>query len=103
MKAPDPADPADRRQEELLRRYPELTWLDSSHLPPNLAAVFRPFADLAWDMADALPHNPVERDRVRRMITHLEQAKNYAVQARVGRSRYDEQTEPRQGEQITGD
>lgn len=94
----------DHREHELLSRYPELTWLHRpEHLPPQLRGVFDRFSSLAWSMADELPHNPVERERVRLMILHLEKAKNYAVQAKVGRPGHDEQDSDRQGEQITGD
>lgn len=68
----------------LLRRYPELHWARYDHLPPHLADISRPFAELAWRMARQLPSGPAERIQVQRMLHRLEEAKDCAVRAQVG-------------------
>jgi hypothetical protein len=53
-----------------------------SHLPPHLATVSKPFADLAADLAVNLPSNP-ERDVALRKLL---EAKDAAVRAKIAKA-----------------
>lgn len=52
--------------------------IDSSHLPPHLAEVSKPFADLAQTLL-ALPRNPERTVALRKLL----EAKDAAVRARL--------------------
>lgn len=49
------------------------------HLPPHLAAVSKPFADLAHHIVDTLPRNPERTTALRKLL----EAKDAAVRALV--------------------
>lgn len=62
-------------------RPPE--WLEQffahDHLPPHLAAISRPFADLAREVIASLPSNPERTIALRRLLD----AKDAAVRALI--------------------
>jgi hypothetical protein len=47
------------------------------HLPPHLAAVSKPFGDLARELAQSLPRNPESTTALRKLL----EAKDCAVRA----------------------
>jgi hypothetical protein len=53
-----------------------LQFFEHSHLPPHLAAVSKPFCDLAWGLT-ALPQN----SQLTLSLNHLLMAKDAAVRA----------------------
>ena len=54
-----------------------LQYFTYAHLPEKLAAVSKPFADLAFQMADTLPSNPELTVALRKLL----EAKDCAVRA----------------------
>jgi len=52
-----------------------------SHLPPHLAEVSKPFADLAETILGTLPRNPERTVALRKLL----EAKDAAVRARLAR------------------
>lgn len=52
-----------------------------AHLPPHLAEVSKPFADLARTILDTLPRNPERTVALRKLL----EAKDAAVRARLAR------------------
>ena len=51
------------------------------HLPPHLAAVSRPFAELANDIIATLPRNPERTVALRKLL----EAKDAAVRAKLAK------------------
>jgi hypothetical protein len=51
------------------------------HLPPHLAEVSKPFADLAQKIVDELPRNPERTVALRKLL----EAKDAAVRARLAK------------------
>ena len=54
-----------------------LQYFTYAHLPEKLAAISKPFADLAFQMADTLPSNPELTVALRKLL----EAKDCAVRA----------------------
>ncbi len=52
-----------------------------AHLPPALAEISRPFAELAKTIVDTLPRNPERTVALRKLL----EAKDAAVRARVAK------------------
>lgn len=66
-------------------------WLEQffgyAHLPPQLAAVSKPFADLAQQqIVDTLPRNPERTVALRKLL----EAKDCAVRAFIGKEPVEE-------------
>lgn len=58
-----------------------LRWFTWDHLPPNLQAISRPIADLAWEMAERLPSDPELTTGLRKLL----EAKDCLVRAELSR------------------
>lgn len=52
-----------------------------AHLPPHLAEVSKPFADLAQQIVDTLPRNPERTVALRKLL----EAKDAAVRAKMAK------------------
>lgn len=61
---------------------PILQFFTYEHLPPQLAAVSRPFSDLANDVVQTLPRNPERTVALRKLL----EAKDAAVRAQLFRT-----------------
>ena len=59
--------------------YPILQHFDHGHLPPTLADISRPFATLAKQLAEELPHNAETSTALRKLL----EAKDCAVRAHL--------------------
>lgn len=59
--------------------YPILDYFSYSHLPPALAEISRPFAELAYMLADELPEGPEVSAALRKLL----EAKDCAVRAKL--------------------
>jgi hypothetical protein len=51
------------------------------HLPPRLAAVSKPFGDLATDIVETLPRNPERTVALRKLL----ESKDAAVRAKLAK------------------
>jgi hypothetical protein len=60
---------------------PILQFFVSGHLPPHLAEISRPFAELAQKLVQELPRNPERTVALRKLL----EAKDAAVRARLFR------------------
>jgi len=60
---------------------PIMQFFAFSHLPPHLAAVSQPFAELAQRLIDTLPRNPERTVALRKLL----EAKDAAVRAALYR------------------
>ena len=58
---------------------PIMQFFTYEHLPEHLAAVSRPFAELAGNIVATLPHNPERTVALRKLL----EAKDAAVRARL--------------------
>jgi hypothetical protein len=56
-----------------------LQFFQHGHLPPQLAAVSKPFCDLAKCIIDELPNNPERSSALRKLL----EAKDAAVRAKL--------------------
>jgi len=56
-----------------------IRFFDSSHLPPNLQKVVKPFGDLAASLCEDLQRSPERSAALRKLI----EAKDCAVRARI--------------------
>lgn len=56
---------------------PILQFFAHAHLPPHLAAVSRPFGEMAQNIVDTLPRNPERTVALRKLL----EAKDAAVRA----------------------
>ena len=65
------------KQEQLVSRYPILSFFAYEHLPEHLKQVSQPFNLIAYDMADFLPHNAETSTMLRKLL----EAKDCAVRA----------------------
>lgn len=58
-----------------------LQFFAHAHLPPHLAAVSKPFGDLAAQLAESVPRNPERTVALRKLL----EAKDAAVRALVAK------------------
>ena len=58
---------------------PIMQFFTYAHLPPPLAAVSQPFAELAVQLVETLPRNPERTVALRKLL----EAKDAAVRARI--------------------
>jgi hypothetical protein len=64
---------------EAIEQYPILRYFEFGHLPPRLGDISAPFCELAYDVANNLPHNPETSTALRKLL----EAKDAAVRALV--------------------
>lgn len=68
----DPVSPTDAPQPEHISQF-----FAHAHLPPHIAAVSKPFGDLAAAIVETLPRNPERTVALRKLL----EAKDAAVRA----------------------
>lgn len=76
------AEWTDEEREQLARMYRDLRWFATDHMSEALAAVVKPFGDLAFDVAGT-PASGAAGDQVVVAVQRLIEAKDAAVRVRV--------------------
>lgn len=71
-------------------KYPILEFFAFAHLPPFLQEISKPFAELAFNMANTLPHSAEVSAGLRKLL----EAKDCMVRAEVSKRNDEAQKDP---------